>query len=211
MRPLLVLHALQIVPFTINLPVLYFLRRMERPPLPPLPDESKLTPGQYWYAKKNYSEALAERATWDLIVVTAEVMPERFLVPLNIDFRGRIYPIPHFNFTRDDRVRGLFLFADGKRIGQEGLLRLKAHVAGRADGVTWSDHTGPRLNELNFAQRVAWTDANSELLLKIGKAALDGDDPAKWTWALPKDESIQFVAACVELVQAWGNLRPGCL
>ena len=90
---------------------------------------------------------------------------------------------------------------------------LKAHVAGRADGVTWSDHTGPRLNELNFAQGVAWTDANSELLLKIGKTVLDGDDPAKWTWALPKDESIQFVAACVELVQAWviRNLRPDCL
>ena len=108
----------------------------------------------------------------------------RFYVPLNIDFRGRVYPIPHFNFTRDDRVRGLFLFADGKPIGEEGLLWLKAHVAARADGVTWSDHTGPRLSELDFKKRIAWTDANSELLLKIGKAVLDGDDPAKWAWAL---------------------------
>ena len=83
-------------------------------------------------------------------MTTAEAMPERFYVPLNIDFRGRIYPIPHFNFTRDDRVRGLFLFADGKPIGEEGLLWLKAHVAARADGVAWSDHTGPRLSELDF-------------------------------------------------------------
>ena len=76
-----------------------------------------MTPGQHWHAKDKHSEALAERAAWDLIVATAEAMPERFYVPLNIDFRGRIYPIPHFNFTRDDRVRGLFLFADGKPIG----------------------------------------------------------------------------------------------
>jgi hypothetical protein len=34
---------------------------------------------------------------------------------------------------------------------------------------------------------------------------LDGDDPAKWAWALPKDEPIQFIAACVELVRAWDN------
>jgi DNA-directed RNA polymerase len=128
MKPLLdALHALQTVPFTINIPVLHFLRRMERPPVPPPPDG--------WHAKQQYAEALAERTAWDLIVATAEAMSERFMVPLKIDFRGRVYPIPHFNFTRDDRVRGLFLFANGKPIGDNGLLWLKAHVAARADGV----------------------------------------------------------------------------
>jgi DNA-directed RNA polymerase, mitochondrial len=119
-------------------------------------------------------------------------------------FRGRVYPIPHFNFTRDDRVRGLFLFADSKPIGANGLRCLKAHVAARADGVAWSNHTKPRLSELNFEERIAWTDANRELLLNFGKAVLEGADPAKWSWALPK-EPIQFVAACVELAQAWDN------
>jgi hypothetical protein len=61
---------------------------------------------------------------------------------------------------------------------------LKTHVAARADSVGWSDHTGPRLSELDFAQRAAWTDANSELLLKIGKSVLDGDDPATLDRAL---------------------------
>ena len=143
---------------------------------------------QYWYVNKTYSEALAEQTVWDLIVATAEAMPERFWLPLNIEFRGRVYPIPHFNFTRDDRVRGLFLFADGKPVGEDGLRWLKAHVAARADGVTWSDHIGPRLNDLNFEDRIAWTDANSQLLLKIGKAVLDLDDPSTIAWALPKDE-----------------------
>ena len=54
MQPVLdAINALQSVAFSINLPVLHFLRRMERPPLPPPPDKSKLTPGQYWYAKKS--------------------------------------------------------------------------------------------------------------------------------------------------------------
>ena len=77
MKPLLdALHALQTVPFTINIPVLHFLRRMERPPVPPPPDG--------WHAKQQYAEALAERTAWDLIVATAEAMSERFMVPLNI-------------------------------------------------------------------------------------------------------------------------------
>ena len=171
------IHALQTVPFTINLPVLHFLRRWNPPPMPVAPDKSKLTPGQHWHAKEKHSEALAERTAWDLIVTTAEAMPERFYVPLNIDFRGRIYPIPHFNFTRDDRVRGLFLFADGKPIGAEGLLWLKAHVAARADGVAWSDHAGPRLSELDFKERIAWTDANSELLLEDRQGSIGRQRP----------------------------------
>ena len=207
MQPVLnAIHALQTVPFTINPPVLHFLRRCNPPPMPPPPDKGSLTPGQYWYAKKKYSKAKAERSAWDLIVATAEAMPERFYVPLNIDFRGRINPIPYFNFTRDDRVRGLFLFADGKPIGREGLKYLKAHVAARADGVAWSDHTVQRLSELDFTGRIAWTDANRELLLKIGKAVLSADDPATLDWALQgSDEPIQFIAACAELAQAGDN------
>ena len=137
--------------------------------------------------KKKYSEALAEVTAWELIVATAEALAgEPFPIPLNIDFRGRVYPIPHFNFTRDDRVRGLFLFAKSKPIGEHGLRWLKIRVAGRADGITWSDHQTPRLSELKPEERVAWTDANAPLLLKIGEAVLDGDDPAKWAWALHK-------------------------
>ena len=63
---------------------------------------------------------------------------ERFWVPLNIDFRGRLYGIPHFNFSRADHIRGLFVFADGEPIGEDGLRWLKAHGAARADGNSWS-------------------------------------------------------------------------
>lgn len=39
------------------------------------------------------------------------------------------------------------------------------------------------------------------MLRKFGDAVVRGDDPAKWTWVLPK-KPYQFVAACAELAQA---------
>ena len=121
----------------------------------------------------------------------------RFYVPLNIDFRGRVYAIPHFNFQREDCVRALFLFADGEPIGEGGLKYLKAHIAACADGTSWS-HV-PKPSDLNLAKRVEWTETNLPLLREIGAAVLRGDDKTKW--ALPK-KPYQFIAACVELVQA---------
>jgi DNA-directed RNA polymerase len=166
------INALQAVPFTINRPILDFLRR-----------------------------AGPERGVFDIDIVTAEAMAcvDRFYVPLNMDFRGRIYPIPHFNFTRADPVRALFLFADGKPIGDAGLRYLKAHVAARADGNKWSPVEKP--SALNLVSRVAWTNDNLETLHNIGEAVLRRDDPASLAWAFPK-EPYQFLAACVELVQA---------
>ena len=172
-RVLDAINALQRVPFVINEPLLEFMLRAVEVP-----------------------------QGFDVDMVTAEAMAcvERFWVPLNIDFRGRINPIPHFNFTREDHVRALFLFADGERIGEDGLLWLKNHVAGTANGNTWSRVKKP--GDLGtLKDRVAWTEANLEELRSVGRAVLRGDDPAKLAWALPS-KPYQFLAACVELVQA---------
>jgi DNA-directed RNA polymerase len=114
----------------------------------------------------------------------------RFWILLSFDFRGRITPVPNFNFTREDRIRALFLFTDGAPIGADGLKWLKAHIAAQADGADWCD-----------PNRVAWTDKNLPLLRQIGEAVLNGADPATVAWAMPKHK-YQFVAACAELVQA---------
>ena len=55
----------------------------------------------------------ADRVMFDLDMQTAEAMAahERFWTPMNLDWRGRVYGVPSFNFQRDDRVRALFLFA----------------------------------------------------------------------------------------------------
>ena len=166
MQPLLdALNALQRVAFSINEPVLDYIKR--------------------------------DVPVTDAVVAEMLAAHGRFYVPLNIDFRGRVYAIPHFNFQREDCVRALFLFADGEPIGVEGLKYLKAHVAACADGTSWSH--APKPGDLNLDKRVEWTETNLPLLRKIGEAVLRGDDKIKW--ALPK-KPYQFIAACVELVQA---------
>lgn len=195
MQPVLdAINALQRVPFAINEPVLDFMLRTGGPSVPgPKPP--------VWQREKyqRFQTELAKLTAWHTDLVTAEAMVAagRFWLPLWLDFRGRVYAVSHFNFQREDHVRGLFLFADGEPIGEEGLRWLKCHVAKRANGNTWSDVKRP--GDLGFEDRIAWTDANLEILRGIGEAVLHGD--ATLPSESPKDR-CQFLAACVELVQA---------
>jgi DNA-directed RNA polymerase len=192
------INALQAVPFTINEPLRDFIMRAGKPLVP----EKK---PHVWQRKKyqEWIDANAQRTVFQLDMVIAEAMAAagRFWVPLNIDFRGRLNGIPHFNFAREDRIRALFLFADGKPIGEEGLKWLKVHVAGAVNGNEWSSRKKP--GALNTLGRIEWTDANLDKLCDVGRAVLRGADPETLDWALPKDKDrFQFFAACVELVQA---------
>ena len=50
--------------------------------------------------------------------------------PMNLDFRGRVYPIPpHLNHLGNDLCRGLLSFARKKPLGERGLFWLKIQVA----------------------------------------------------------------------------------
>ena len=190
MQPVLdAVNYLQSTAFSINEPVLDFASKMP----PPAPDLDS--------PRDVRSKAAAKFRTWHLAKSTAEVTAalDRFWIPDTIDFRGRIYPLCHFSFAREDFIRGLFLFADGEPIGAEGTLWLKAHVAARADGTTWSPIKKP--SDLDREGRVAWTNENLDLLRKIGEAVLNGGEPSSIAWALPK-KPVQFIAACAELVQA---------
>jgi hypothetical protein len=131
----------------------------------------------------------------DGVTAAGVTYSDRFYVPLNMDFRGRIYGAPHFNFLREDHIRALFLFADGAPIGERGLLRLKSHVAALADGNAWSRVEKP--SQLDLPGRLAWIEDNLEILLKL--ATLD----KRHDWALQSiDDKYQFLAACHELAQA---------
>ena len=55
---------------------------------------------------------------------------DRFFYPHNLDFRGRVYTVPpHLNHIGNDLSRGLLLFAEGKKLGDNGLKWLKIHCA----------------------------------------------------------------------------------
>ena len=200
MQPVLdVVNSLQRVPYRINEHVYEFILRDGEPPgpdddRPPVWQEQKY---------KEWQQASAALQAFNKDMVFAHSMlatAGRFYVPLNMDFRGRVNAIPHFSFYREDRVRALFLFADGEPIGEDRLKWLKAHVARTANGNTWSPEEKP--GNLGLEQRIAWTDKHLGQLRAVGELVLRGDDPKKIAWALPKKDRYQFVAACVELVQA---------
>jgi DNA-directed RNA polymerase len=197
-RPLEALNHLQSPAYIINEPLLAFMNRVKRPVV------TKPAPGEIlwkWSARDQWKDWQKEEAWKQDLVDAATLVGHRFWTPLHFDFRGRIVPIPHFNFQREDHVRALFLFADGEPIGKDGLSWLKVHLAARADGVSWGHE--PKPSKLNREGRIAWVDANRDLLCKIGSAVLDGADPESIWWALPvDDEPYQFLAACAELVQA---------
>ena len=47
---------------------------------------------------------------------------DRFYLPCNFDFRGRVYPIPNFSSNRDDHIKALFLLANARPITARCLL-----------------------------------------------------------------------------------------
>ena len=174
--------------FTINKPVLAFMLRREEPRIQKLSAriaelvrERELRKLK-WPERQELANLRAELSVWGLDAAVANAM-ERFHVPLRIDFRGRVNPLPFFSFTRQDHIRGLFLFTRS---------------------------TVERPGNLDLANRIAWTNDNLELLRKFGIAVLRGDaDPTQWDWLLhDMGDAYQFAAGCVELTQALDQ-RPG--
>jgi DNA-directed RNA polymerase len=94
----------------------------------------------------------AERVLLSEDLATAELLTREgvFFTPCNVDWRGRVYPLSHFNFQREDRVRALFEFSHGEPMTVAGLFWLKVHVANSGDF--------DKVSKKSFAARVAWVD-----------------------------------------------------
>ena len=115
---------------------------------------------------------------------------QKFYVPMNCDFRGRVYGIPHFNFQREDHVRALFQFAQGMPIGKDGLDWLMIHVAncGDFDGIS----------KRPWSKRIAWAENHHFMIRRTAR-----DPQATVDWWRDADAPFSFVAACIELAAAW--------
>jgi DNA-directed RNA polymerase len=113
-----------------------------------------------------------------------------FYLTYNCDTRGRVYPIPHFNYGREDHVRALFKFANGMSLEPEDLRWLEVHCAnceGSTDKGSWDAHT-------------KWVAENRD---KIQKIAADPNGTFDlWRTA---DKPFRYVAACLELGAAWAD------
>jgi DNA-directed RNA polymerase, mitochondrial len=164
---------------------------------PETPDLSQLDAdrARVWKDKELETRRYNRRNRNDLIglatdLKTAEYLAqhERFWTPMNLDWRGRVNPLPHFNFIRDDRVRALFHFADGQPIGERGLYWLKVHLANRGDF--------NKISKEPFDAKVAWVDENQQLIRQTALAPLEMVD-----WWAQADGPFQFLAACFELAE----------
>ena len=111
---------------------------------------------------------------------------ERFYLPLNLDFRGRIYPIsPHLNQIGNDLARGLLEFAEGKPLGESGFRWLKIHLANKMGH-----------DKLPITDRLAIVD---RMMPEIEKMAKDPLNNRKW---LGYEDQWQSLATIFDLVNA---------
>ena len=117
---------------------------------------------------------------------------ERFYMPLNLDFRGRIYPIsPHLNQIGNDTSRGLLEFAIGKPLGKSGVEWLKIHLANKMG-----------FDKLRISERMHIVE---NLMSDVKDMA---NDPIKYRAWLDYEDPWQSLATIFELVEALKQENP---
>ncbi|KAK9307504.1 hypothetical protein QLX08_002136 [Tetragonisca angustula] len=111
-----------------------------------------------------------------------------FWLPHNLDFRGRVYPVPpYLNHLSSDLGRSLLLFAKGKPLGPNGLDWLKLHV----------------INLTNFKkgnsvkERLKYANENMDNIIDSATKPLTGK-----MWWKQSEEPWQTLAACMEIANA---------
>ncbi|MCJ8158649.1 DNA-directed RNA polymerase [Sphingomonas sp. LaA6.9] len=104
--------------------------------------------------------------------------------PHDLDWRGRVYPIPQAgpHPQAGDTGRSLLEFSQGKALGANGARWLAIHVA-NVFGI----------DKVSFDDRIEWVDANTAAILDSAKDPLDGQ--RFWTRA---DKPWAALAACFE-------------
>lgn len=141
---------------------------------------------QTWYKGETRRKSLALRALSHLKVAAEFAKYDRIYFPCNMDFRGRIYPIPSFNFQGDDLNKGLIQFADAPACtSYEDIEWLAVHGANLAG-----------IDKVSYDDRITWVYENERNILK------SAEDPIGHNWWMNQDEPIQFLAFCFEW-QAW--------
>ena len=108
---------------------------------------------------------------------------ERIYFPCNMDFRGRIYPIPAFSFQGDDLNKGLLQFADTPKItdptSERWFLIAGAEFAG--------------IDKVSFADEINWIKQNERNILDTAS-----DPIAMLDWWGNLDAPFEFLQFCFE-------------
>lgn len=108
---------------------------------------------------------------------------DRIYFPCNMDFRGRVYPIPSFSFQGDDLNKGLIQFADAPKItapeSERWFLIAGAEFAG--------------IDKVSFAEEIKWVKDNERNILDTAE-----DPIAMLDWWGNLDCPFEFLQFCFE-------------
>lgn len=107
--------------------------------------------------------------------------------PYQLDFRGRIYAVPHLNPQGSDVQKALLRFANGKPLGAEGWKWLAIHGANTAG-----------YDKVSLEDRVNWVLDNEEEICAIAEHPYDNRGWCGSIGNVEIDKPWQFLAFCFE-------------
>ncbi|GAV03671.1 hypothetical protein RvY_14063-3 [Ramazzottius varieornatus] len=111
-----------------------------------------------------------------------------FWLPQNIDFRGRVYPVPpHFQHLGGDMARSMLLLAKGMALGDKGLNWLKIHLI---------NLTGLKKKQ-SLEERLQYANEMMKDILDSADNPLHGGQ-----WWKKSDDPWQTLACCKEIAKA---------
>lgn len=162
---------------------------MELPPRPADIDTNEVARRE-WRANAARRYAAHARSTSKKISLTQQLYiakllkdDEELYFPHQLDFRGRIYPIPSsVNPQSDDVGKSLLEFSEGKPLGETGAFWLAVHLANSYG-----------FDKASLEDRVEWVWEHEELILDAALNPLDGR-----RWWIGADKPFCFLAACFE-------------
>lgn len=108
---------------------------------------------------------------------------EKIYFPCNMDFRGRVYPIPSFSFQGDDLNKGLIQFADAPKVtdpsSEHWFLIAGAEFAG--------------IDKVSFTDEIKWVKDNEQNILDTA-----ADPIGMLDWWGNLDCPFEFLQFCFE-------------
>ncbi|XP_030382801.1 DNA-directed RNA polymerase, mitochondrial isoform X2 [Scaptodrosophila lebanonensis] len=173
------------------------------PPLPTLP--SKETDVSHAERAKQFREKLGYRrkqaemySLWcDALYrlsLANHYRDKVFWLPHNMDFRGRVYPVPpHLNHLGSDLARSMLIFDQAQPLGVDGFSWLKLHCI---------NLTGLKKRD-SVRERLLYAEEIMSDILDSADNPLTGR-----MWWAQSDEPWQTLACCMEIANVYRSPNP---
>lgn len=110
---------------------------------------------------------------------------EQFYLPVNLDFRSRLYFCCSFNYHREDWIKSLFTFQRGYKVDGNNAYWLMVHLANCGDF--------GKISKEPLDARVKWVEANHDRIIAATENFVETFDD--WSKA---DKPFCYLAACLE-------------